>query len=108
MEDHVWEAMQAASCVLGGRLPFWTDDEMILLGLSAKRAAGHRSPGAKWRRRNARVARPTPREDPQDPDSYQQHHPILDETSPERARCAVAGSKSRGWDEIVFMTGIVL
>jgi len=42
MEPHVWEAMQAADCVLvDGTL--WTDDEMIRLGASHKtsRAMGH-------------------------------------------------------------------
>ena len=42
MEDHVWEAMQAADCVLvDGTL--WTDDEMIRLGASKKlsREMGH-------------------------------------------------------------------
>ena len=42
IEPHVWDAMQAADCVLvDGTL--WTDDEMITLGASAKtsRAMGH-------------------------------------------------------------------
>src|SRR6201999_3831150 len=37
MEDHVWQAMQIADCVLVDGT-FWTDDEMIRLGLSRKRA----------------------------------------------------------------------
>ena len=37
MEDTVWRAMQAADCVLVDGT-FWTDDEMIELGLSRKRA----------------------------------------------------------------------
>jgi pyrroloquinoline quinone biosynthesis protein B len=37
MEDHVWEAMQRVDCVLVDGT-FWTDDEMIGLGLSRKRA----------------------------------------------------------------------
>lgn len=37
MEPHVWEAMQAAHCVLVDGT-FWTDDEMIHQGLSRKRA----------------------------------------------------------------------
>jgi pyrroloquinoline quinone biosynthesis protein B len=37
MESHVWQAMQQADCVLvDGTL--WTDDEMIRLGASSKRA----------------------------------------------------------------------
>jgi pyrroloquinoline quinone biosynthesis protein B len=42
MEPHVWQAMQAADCVMvDGTL--WTDDEMITLGASKKtsRAMGH-------------------------------------------------------------------
>lgn len=42
IEQHVWDAMQAADCVLvDGTL--WTDDEMIVLGASKKtsRAMGH-------------------------------------------------------------------
>jgi len=37
MEEHVWAAMQSADCVLVDGT-FWTDDEMIQLGLSKKRA----------------------------------------------------------------------
>jgi pyrroloquinoline quinone biosynthesis protein B len=37
IDDRIWRAMQAASCVLIDGT-FWTDDEMIRLGLSAKRA----------------------------------------------------------------------
>jgi pyrroloquinoline quinone biosynthesis protein B len=37
MEEAVWRAMQAASCVLVDGT-FWSDDEMLSLGLSRKRA----------------------------------------------------------------------
>jgi pyrroloquinoline quinone biosynthesis protein B len=37
MEPAVWQAMQAADCVLVDGT-FWTDDEMIALGMSRKRA----------------------------------------------------------------------
>jgi pyrroloquinoline quinone biosynthesis protein B len=37
IDDGLWEAMQAASCVLVDGT-FWTDDEMIRLGISRKRA----------------------------------------------------------------------
>lgn len=37
IDDGLWEAMQAASCVLVDGT-FWTDDEMIRLGVSRKRA----------------------------------------------------------------------
>ena len=37
VDDRVWSAMQAAACVLVDGT-FWTDDEMIRLGVSSKRA----------------------------------------------------------------------
>jgi pyrroloquinoline quinone biosynthesis protein B len=37
MDESIWRAMQASSCVLVDGT-FWTDDEMIRLGLSRKRA----------------------------------------------------------------------
>jgi pyrroloquinoline quinone biosynthesis protein B len=37
IDDAVWRAMQAAACVLVDGT-FWTDDEMIRLGISSKRA----------------------------------------------------------------------
>ncbi len=37
IDDRLWEAMQAASCVMVDGT-FWTDDEMIQLGVSRKRA----------------------------------------------------------------------
>lgn len=37
IDDRVWRAMQAAACVLVDGT-FWTDDEMIRLGVSSKRA----------------------------------------------------------------------
>lgn len=37
IEDQIWEAMQASACVLVDGT-FWTDEEMITLGLSRKRA----------------------------------------------------------------------
>jgi pyrroloquinoline quinone biosynthesis protein B len=37
IDDRVWDAMQAAACVLVDGT-FWTDDEMIRLGVSSKRA----------------------------------------------------------------------
>ncbi len=37
VDERIWESMQAASCVLVDGT-FWTDDEMIRLGLSSKRA----------------------------------------------------------------------
>jgi pyrroloquinoline quinone biosynthesis protein B len=37
IDDAVWHAMQAAACVLVDGT-FWTDDEMIRLGISSKRA----------------------------------------------------------------------
>jgi pyrroloquinoline quinone biosynthesis protein B len=37
IDDRAWDAMQSAACVLVDGT-FWTDDEMIRLGVSAKRA----------------------------------------------------------------------
>jgi len=37
IEPHLWRAMRAADCVLVDGT-FWSDDEMIRLGLSRKRA----------------------------------------------------------------------
>jgi pyrroloquinoline quinone biosynthesis protein B len=37
MDEHVWRSMQTVSCVLVDGT-FWTDDEMIRLGISHKRA----------------------------------------------------------------------
>ena len=37
MEEALWQAMREASCVLVDGT-FWTDDEMVALGLSSKRA----------------------------------------------------------------------
>ena len=37
IDGEVWEAMQSAACVMVDGT-FWTDDEMIRLGVSAKRA----------------------------------------------------------------------
>jgi pyrroloquinoline quinone biosynthesis protein B len=37
MDENVWRAMNAASCVLVDGT-FWTDDEMVALGVSKKRA----------------------------------------------------------------------
>lgn len=102
VEPHVWAAMQAARCVLVDGT-FWTDDEMIRLGLSAKRARdmGHlaqNGPGGmlEWLDRL--------------PDSTRKilihinnTNPILDETSAERARLRRKGIEV-AWDgmEIVL------
>ena len=42
MDDRVWDAMQAAACVMVDGT-FWTDDEMVRAGISSKtaRAIGH-------------------------------------------------------------------
>ncbi len=37
VDDRLWQAMQAAACVLVDGT-FWTDDEMVRVGVSAKRA----------------------------------------------------------------------
>ena len=96
MEPHIWAAMQAARCVLVDGT-FWTDDEMIRLGLSSKYAhdMGHlpqSGPGGmlEWLERL--------------PDSTRKvlihinnTNPILDETSAERAHLRRKGIEV-AWD----------
>jgi pyrroloquinoline quinone biosynthesis protein B len=102
IEPHVWAAMQAADCVLVDGT-FWTDDEMIRLGLSRKRARdiGHLpQSGAggmlEWLEKLPATTRKILIH-------INNTNPILDETSPERA-----GLRRRGievaWDgmEIVL------
>lgn len=87
MEPHVWEAMQAADCVLvDGTL--WTDDEMIRLGASQKtsRAMGHlpqSGPGGmlEWLDRLPAATRKVLIH-------INNTNPILDEDSRERAELA--------------------
>ena len=102
MEDHVWQAMQAASCVLVDGT-FWTDDEMIRLGLSRKRARdiGHLpQSGAggmlEWLDKLPMATRKILIH-------INNTNPILDETSPERAELRRRGIEV-AWDgmEIVL------
>jgi pyrroloquinoline quinone biosynthesis protein B len=102
MEDHVWKAMQAADCVLVDGT-FWTDDEMIRLGLSSKRAReiGHLpQSGAggmlEWLERLPRATRRILIH-------INNTNPILEETSPERAHLRRLGIEV-AWDgmEIVL------
>ena len=96
MQEAVWSAMQAAACVLVDGT-FWTDEEMITLGLSRKgaREIGHLpqtgSGGMlEWLQRL-----------PADTRRILIHvnntNPILDEDSPERAQLARAGIEV-AWD----------
>ena len=85
IEPHVWEAMQAVDCVLVDGT-FWTDDEMIRLGLSSKRARqiGHlpqTGPGGmlEWLERLPGPTRKILIH-------INNTNPILEETSPERAQ----------------------
>jgi pyrroloquinoline quinone biosynthesis protein B len=84
MEDHVWAAMQQASCVLvDGTL--WTDDEMITLGASTRssRAMGHLPQSGpdgmiSWLQRLPATTRKVLIH-------INNTNPILDEDSPQRA-----------------------
>jgi pyrroloquinoline quinone biosynthesis protein B len=96
MEDHVWEAMQGADCVLVDGT-FWTDDEMIRLGLSRKHAReiGHlpqSGPGGmlEWLERLPVATRKILIH-------INNTNPILDETSPERAELRRRGIEV-AWD----------
>jgi pyrroloquinoline quinone biosynthesis protein B len=102
MEDHVWEAMRRADCVLVDGT-FWTDDEMIRLGLSRKRAReiGHLpQSGAggmlEWLGQLPTATRKILIH-------INNTNPILDETSPERAELRRRGVEV-AWDgmEIVL------
>ena len=71
MDDRVWQQMQSAACVLVDGT-FWTDDEMIRLGVSKKHARdiGHLpQSGAGGMLEMAR----RPAGDAQGPDPHQQH-----------------------------------
>ena len=96
MDENVWEAMQTASCVLVDGT-CWTDDELIRLGISRKRARemGHlpqSGPGGmlEWLDRL-----------PPDTRRVLIHinntNPILDEDSPERAELDRRGVEV-AWD----------
>jgi len=102
MEDHVWEAMQRADCVLVDGT-FWTDDEMIRLGMSRKHARdiGHlpqSGPGGmlEWLERLPATTRKILIH-------INNTNPILDETSCERAELRRRGVEV-AWDgmEIVL------
>ena len=96
MEPATWSAMQEASCVLVDGT-FWTDDEMIVLGLSGKRAReiGHLpqcgSGGMlEWLRRLPATTRRVLIH-------VNNTNPILDENSPERAELTRHGIEV-AWD----------
>jgi pyrroloquinoline quinone biosynthesis protein B len=102
IEEHVWEAMQAADCVLVDGT-FWTDEEMIQLGLSKKRARqiGHlpqTGPGGmlEWLERLPGATRKILIH-------INNTNPILEETSSERAQLRRLGIDV-AWDgmEIVL------
>ena len=102
MEDHLWEAMQGVDCVLVDGT-FWTDDEMIRLGLSRKRAReiGHLPQSGdggmlEWLARLPPTTRKILIH-------INNTNPILDEASPERAELRRRGVEV-AWDgmEIVL------
>ena len=96
MQEAVWEAMQAAACVLVDGT-FWTDEEMITLGLSRKRAReiGHlpqsgRGGMLEWLQKLPAGTRRILIH-------VNNTNPILDEDSPERAQLAREGIEV-AWD----------
>ena len=102
IDDRVWRAMQSAACVLVDGT-FWTDDEMIRLGVSSKRARdiGHlpqTGPGGmlEWLDRLPPATRRILIH-------INNTNPILDENSPESAELSRRGVEV-AWDgmEIVL------
>jgi pyrroloquinoline quinone biosynthesis protein B len=96
MEEAVWRAMQAASCVMVDGT-FWSDDEMLALGLSRKRARdiGHlpqSGPGGmlEWLGQLPATTRRILIH-------VNNSNPILDEDSPERAELTRRGVEV-AWD----------
>ncbi|HSD61570.1 MAG TPA: MBL fold metallo-hydrolase, partial [Burkholderiales bacterium] len=89
IEPHVGEAMRGADCVMVDGT-FWTDDEMIRLGISKKRAReiGHLPQSGPGGMIEALGALPRPRKILI---HINNTNPILDEASPERAQLADAG-----------------
>ncbi|MEP6885599.1 MAG: pyrroloquinoline quinone biosynthesis protein PqqB [Gammaproteobacteria bacterium] len=102
IDEALWQAMQAAACVLVDGT-FWTDDEMIRLGISAKRARdiGHLpQSGAggmlEWLERLPPATRKILIH-------VNNTNPILNETSPESAELACRGIEvARDGMEIVL------
>ena len=96
MEAPVWRAMQSAACVLVDGT-FWSDDEMIAMGLSGKRARdiGHlpqSGPGGmlEWLEKLPAATRRILIH-------VNNTNPILDESSPERAELGRRGVEV-AWD----------
>jgi pyrroloquinoline quinone biosynthesis protein B len=96
IEEHVWKGMQAADCVLVDGT-FWSDDEMIRLGLSRKRARdiGHLAQSGaggmlEWLGQLPASTRKILIH-------INNTNPILDETSPERAELRRRGIEV-AWD----------
>ena len=96
MQEAVWQAMQAAACVLVDGT-FWSDDEMIALGVSRKRAReiGHLPQSGsegmlEWLQQLAPATR-------QILIHVNNTNPILDEDSPERAELTRRGIEV-AWD----------
>jgi pyrroloquinoline quinone biosynthesis protein B len=89
IEPHVEAAMRAADCVMVDGT-FWTDDEMIRLGISKKRAReiGHLPQSGAGGMMEQLSAMPRPRKILI---HINNTNPILDEDSPERAQLAAAG-----------------
>jgi pyrroloquinoline quinone biosynthesis protein B len=102
IDDRVWRAMQSAACVLVDGT-FWTDDEMIRLGVSSKRARdiGHlpqSGPGGmlEWLDRLPSTTRKILIH-------INNTNPILDESSPEAVELSRRGVEAaRDGMEIVL------
>jgi pyrroloquinoline quinone biosynthesis protein B len=95
IEPRVGAAMREADCVMVDGT-FWTDDEMIRLGISGKRAReiGHLPQSGPGGMIEQLAAVPGPRKILI---HINNTNPILDEDSPERARLAAAGIEV-AWD----------
>jgi pyrroloquinoline quinone biosynthesis protein B len=90
IEPQVWDAMASADVVLVDGT-FWTDDEMVALGISAKRGSqiGHLAQSGEggmlsWLSRLPAATRKVLIH-------INNTNPILDEDSPQRAQLAAAG-----------------
>jgi len=103
IDGRLWEAMQGAACVMVDGT-FWTDDEMIRLGISRKRAQDIGSFCRRAALEHVGVAGAAAGGHPKDADTHQQYQPILDEDSAESAELrerSVENRQGRNGDRIV-------
>ncbi len=90
IDDHIWKAMQSARCVLVDGT-FWTNDEMVRLGISRNIARRHRASAPERSGRHARVARPARAGDAQGAHPHQQH-----QSHPRREFVGARGARASG------------